>query len=227
MDIIEAINKRKSIRAFRPDPVPKTVLTAIVELAMRAPSWANTQPCELAIASGTKLEEVKQGCANKVKETPYPDIALMGGFPEIHLGRRQALGAKLLEMAGIAREDKEGRQLWLQKGLTLFGAPAVIYILVDRSLYFHEAGLNVWPLFDCGLVAENIMLLATDHGLGTIPQVQAVYYPDILRGVLGIPESKLIVLGISIGYVNWGDPVNQWQSEREPLDKTATWYGFD
>jgi nitroreductase len=48
-----------------------------------------------------------------------------------------------------------------------------------------------------------------------------------LRKVLGIPDSKVIVLGISIGYPDWDDPVNQFRSEREPLDDVSTWYGFD
>jgi nitroreductase len=87
--------------------------------------------------------------------------------------------------------------------------------------------LNIWPVFDCGLVAENIMLLATRYGLGTIAQIQAVVYPDVLRKVLGIPDSKVIVLGIAVGYPDWDDPVNQFRSEREPLDNVSTWYGFD
>jgi len=48
-----------------------------------------------------------------------------------------------------------------------------------------------------------------------------------LRRVLGIPDSKVIVLGISVGYPDWDDPVNQFRSEREPLDSVSTWYGFD
>lgn len=113
------------------------------------------------------------------------------------------------------------------QGLRLFGAPCVIYIYIDRSFYRQGDGLNIWPVFDCGLVAENIMLLATKYGLGTVPQIQAVVYPNVLRKVLGIPDSKLIVLGISVGYPDWDDPVNQLRSEREPLDNVSTWYGFD
>jgi len=71
------------------------------------------------------------------------------------------------------------------------------------------------------------MLLATKYGLGTLPQMQAVSYPDVLRNRLGIPDSKLIVLGIAIGYPDWDNPVNQLRSEREALDDVAKWYGFD
>ncbi len=226
MDICEAVNQRKSIRAFKPDPVPQQVFSEIMELALRAPSWANTQPWEFAVVSGRELEEIRRGFVEKAEEEPTPDIARPQQFPEPYDTRRRALGTKLFEVKGIRREDREGRG-WLRlQGLKHFGAPSVIYICIDRSFYFQDRSLNVWPIFDCGLVAENIMLLATKYGLGTIPQAQAVIFPDILRKVLRIPDSKLIVLGIAIGYPNWDDPVNQFHSERELLDKVVKWYGF-
>ena len=134
---------------------------------------------------------------------------------------------KVFELKGISREDKERRKWWLLQGLRLFEAPCAIYIYIDRSFYLQRDALNVWPIFDCGLVAENIMLLAPTYGLGTIAQIQAVGYPDILRKILTIPDSKLIVLGIAIGYPDRDDPINQLCSERAPLDSICTWHGFD
>jgi nitroreductase len=228
MDIVEAINQRKSIRAFKSDPVPKEILKEIMELALRAPSYDNTQPWELAIVTGKKLEEIRQTFVEKAATAdPNPDIPLTREFPQPYDTRRRALGRKVLELKGISREDREKRMWWLLQGLRSFEAPCVIYIYIDRSFYQQGDRLNIWPVFDCGLVAENIMLLATRYGLGTIPQIQAVVYPDVLRKVLGIPDSKLIVLGISVGYPDWDDPVNQLRSEREPLDNVSTWHGFD
>ena len=227
MDICEAVNQRKSIRAFKPDPVPQEVLSEIIELALRAPSWANTQPWEFAVVSGRKLEELRRGFVEKAQEEPKSDIARPQQFPDPYDTRRRAVRAKLSELKGIRTEDREGRGWWRLHGLNHFGAPSVIYIYIDRSFYFQDRGLNVWPIFDCGLVAENIMLLATKYGLGTIPQAQAVIFPDVIRKVLGMPDSKIIVLGIAIGYPNWDDPANQFRSEREPLNNVARWYGFD
>ncbi|MFC2041416.1 nitroreductase [Chloroflexota bacterium] len=227
MDIHEAINQRKSIRAFKPDPVPPEVLREILELSLRAPSWGNTQPWEFAIAGGRELEEIKRGFIEKAEAEPAPDIARPQGFPEPYGARRRTLAAQLLGIKGIRREDREGRNWWQLQQLKHFGAPSVVYILIERSLYFQADGLNVWPIFDCGLISENIMLLATNYGLGTIPQAQAVVYPDVLRRVLGIPDSRLIVLGIAIGYPSWDDPINQVCSEREPINSIAKWYGFD
>jgi len=44
MDLVEAIRHRRSIRAFKPDPIPQEILKEIMGGALRAPSWANTQP---------------------------------------------------------------------------------------------------------------------------------------------------------------------------------------
>jgi len=227
MEIVEAINHRKSIRAFKPNSVPQEILKEVMELAVRAPSWANTQPWEFAVVSGTKLEEIRQAFVERVEEPRNPDIPGPREFPEPYDTRRRVLGRKVLELKGISREDKEKRRWWQLQGLRLFEAPCVIYIYIDRSFYLQGDGLNIWPIFDCGLVAENIMLLATKYGLGTIAQIQAVGYPVVLRTVLGIPDSKLIVLGIAIGYPDWDDPVNELRSEREPLGNVSTWHGFD
>jgi len=227
MDIVEAIQKRRSIRAFKPDPVPQQILKEIMELALRAPSWANTQPWEFAIVTGEKLEEIRRGFVAKADQQGNPDIPRPLMFPEPFDSRRRSLGEKVLEIMKVDREDRQARKWWFIQGLRLFEAPCVVYIYIDSSFYFQDNRLNVWPLFDCGLVAENIMLLATARGLGTIPQIQAVEYPDVLRQVLGIPASKLFVLGIAIGYPNWDSPINQLRSDREPVDRVVTWYGFE
>jgi len=226
MDTVNAIKERKSTRAFKPDPVPQKVLKEIMELALRAPSWANTQPWEFAIAAGAKLEEIKQSLIKKLDEPPKLDIARPWAFPEPYISRTGRLMATEQKIKGIKREDREGRGWWRLQGLKNYGAPCAIYILIDRDYYFQEE-INAWLLFDCGLIAENIMLLATDYKLGTVAQAQAVNYPDILRKALGIPDSKLFVIGIAIGYPDEEDPINHFRSERESLDSMARWYWFD
>jgi nitroreductase len=226
MDTVTAVKKRKSTRAFRPDPVPQKVLREIMELALRAPSWANTQPWEFAIACGAKLEEIKQSFVANLDEEPKLDIARPPNFPEPYISRIGKLMGTEQKIKGIKREDRKARGWWRLQGLKNYGAPCVIYILIDRDFYFQEE-INAWLLLDCGLVAENIMLLATDYGLGTVAQAQAMQYPDVLRKALDIPDSKLFVIGISIGYPDEEDPINQMRSEREPLGVMAKWCGFD
>ncbi len=226
MDIEEVIQKRKSIRAFKPDPVPHEVLREIVELALRAPSWANTQPWELAIVSGAKLEAIKEAFSTQGGVRALPDFPGPEEFPEAYKTRFQNLAVKMGEAAKKGKRGKKAGEWYLQ-GPRLYGAPAAIYILIDRSFYEQPGGLNVYPVFDCGLVAQNIMLLATDHGLGTIVQAQAVHYPNILRQMLGIPGSKLVLVGIAVGYPDWDNPINEFRSDRETADSVVKWHGFD
>ncbi|MDP7560402.1 MAG: nitroreductase, partial [Planctomycetota bacterium] len=198
MDLLEAVRSRKSIRAFKSTFVSQTALKEIIEAALRAPSWGNTQPWEFAIVIGEKLEAIKKKFAAKASadEKHNLDVAAPLWFPEPFDSRRRAIGRKTFELKEIDRKDMEKRRYWELQGLGLFGAPAVIYICTDRSFYFQEQQVNAWALFDCGMIAENIMLLAAGQGLGTVPQIQAVGYPNVLREVLKIPDSKLIVLGI-------------------------------
>ena len=226
MDIIEVIEKRKSIRAFKPDPVPRDVLNKIAGMALRAPSWANTQPWELVIVSGARLEAIKKAFVTQRGSTAQPDFRGPEQVTGIYKTRFQNLATKMSEAARRGTRDKDPGD-WFLQGPRLYGAPAAIYILIDRSFYEQAGGLNVWPVFDCGLVAQNIMLLATHYGLGTIVQAQAVHYPNVLRQMLGIPTSKLVLVGIAIGYPDWNNPINQVRSERETMETLVKWYGFD
>ena len=221
MDLVDAIKERKSIRAFKSDPVPKDLLKQIIEQSLRAPSWANTQPWEFVIVSGKPLKEIQKGFLERGEQEPTSEVDRPYEFPEPYLSRVKALAPK-----GVTptKEDMDARRV---RNFKHYGAPTVIYLLVGRPFFYQEKGINVWSLYDCGSAVQNIMLLATSHGLGTVAQAQAVVYPDIIRKVIDIPESKLIALGIAIGYPDWDDPANQIYREREPVDKVTTWYGFD
>jgi nitroreductase len=221
MDVVEAIRERKSVRAFKPDPVSQDMLRQIVEQALRAPSWANTQPWEFAIVTGKPLEEIQKGFLERGEQEPHSEVARPYEFPEPYLSRIQALAPKNWTPT---KENMDFRRI---QNFRNYGAPAVIYLLVDRTMFYQSKGINVWSLYDCGSVVQNIMLLATNYGLGTVAQAQSVIYPDIIRKVVEIPESKLIALGIAIGYPDWDIPVTQSRTQREPLDEVAKWYGFD
>ncbi|MEW6665267.1 MAG: nitroreductase [Thermodesulfobacteriota bacterium] len=221
MELVTAIEQRMSIRAFKPDPVSVDLLRLIMEKALRAPSWANTQPWEFAVVTGEPLARIQRGFLGKLEQEPHPDIARPYEFPEPYMSRINALPSR--------NPPPTQKDLDLRRVLNYrhYGAPAVLYLLVDRSIHCQSRGLNVWSLYDCGAVVQNIMLLAVSHGLGTIAQAQAVVYPEVIREVLGIPDSKLIALGIAIGYPDLGHPLNQPRTRRESLDEVTQWYGFD
>jgi len=227
MDIKEAINLRRSVRAFKPDPVPKAVLEEILEQARHAPSWSNTQPWEFAIASGPKLVEIRKRCLDQDGADFNPDFKHYSDFPEPYASRGRTAVEQSHAAAGISRENKEQRRWWDGLQMGNFGAPCVIYICIDRSLIMRDGKMSIWPVYDCGMITQSITLLAPGYGLGTIIQARAVVYPGVIREVLGIPDSKMILIGIAIGYPDSDQPINQFNTEREPKEKLVRWYGFE
>lgn len=220
MEVVEAIRQRRSVRAFKPDRVPQELLKKIIEDALWAPSWANTQPWEFVVVTGKKLKDIQKGFLERGEQEPTSEVARPYEFPEPYLSRIQALSPKGFTPT---KESMEARRIQNYKN---YGAPAMIYLLVDRSMYFQSKGINVWSLYDSGSIVQNIMLLATNYGLGTVAQAQSVIYPDIIRKFVPIHESKLIALGVAIGYPDWDNPANGTRTRREPFDEVVIWYGF-
>lgn len=223
MDIIDAIKMRKSIRGFKPNPVPKKIIEEILEIATRSPSAMNTQPWEFTIITGDVLEEIRKKNIEKLNsEPPHPDHIVMGWDKDSIYRRRQVdLAKQIFQLMGIKKEDIDGKNRWMERGFRYFDAPVAIVISVDKSLT--ENG----PLLDIGAVIQTICLAALNYGLGTCIEDQGVMYPEVLREFAGIPESKRIIISIAIGYPDWDFPANKLESEREPVENISNWVGFE
>ena len=224
MDIVEAVKNRKSIRNFKPDPVPKNILKEILEIAGRAPSAGNSQPWEYTVVAGDVLEKIRQANVEKLKSgaSPHPDLSSKG-WPNGSVYRRRQIdiAKQIFQLMEIPRGDKEKRDQWMERGFRYFNAPAAIVVSADRSLPYPR------PLFDVGALTQTICLLALNYGLGTCIANQGIMYPEVLYTLAGIPESKRIVISVAIGYPDEDFPANQVVSIREPIDNIATWCGFE
>jgi nitroreductase len=224
MDVIETVQKRKSIRGYKPDPVSKEVLQEILELSSRAPSAMNTQPWEFTVLAGEVLENVRRNNVALLNAgtPPNPEHVVVNWPKEsIYRQRQVDLAKQLFQLMDIPREDKEKRAKWLERGFRYFDAPAVIIISTDRCL--SESG----PLLDIGAVIQTICLTAVHFGLGTCIEDQGVAYPAVLRKYAHIAESKRIIAAIAIGYPDWDFPANKVETVREPVRNVTTWLGFD
>ncbi len=219
MDLIEAIKARRSVRAFKSDPVPQEVLLQLIEVARWSPSWENVQPWELTVVGGNKMEELRRELAAVAEADPTPEIPVQH-FNDPYVSRRRNLGYRIVfDTLKIEREDRERRQWWRLQNQGMFGAPSAIFVYIDRSL-------NEWSIFDAGMIAQTLMLAAQQYGLGTIPQAAPLMYPQAVRKVTGIPDSKLLVVGLTIGYPDWTNTVNGFEREREPVEGFTRWCGF-
>ena len=219
MDLIEAIKSRKSIRGYKPNPVPEEILREILEVSSYAPSANNTQPWECTVITGEVMDKIKQ--ANIEKFNSGERAQMHGGrgvYTGIYRERQVTLAIQLFQLMDITREDKEKRTEWMKRGYRFFDAPAAIIISVDESL--GEAAE-----FDIGTITQTIALAALNYGLGTCIEDQGVMYPDVIRKFTGIPESKRMVICLGIGYPDWDFRANKVQSEREPMENITTWCG--
>ena len=218
MNIVEAIKFRKSIRAFKPEPVPKEVLSEVLDIARWAPSGVNCQSWEFVVLTGEALKAL--GEANKeqfsLKTEPSP-ILTNPRLTEPYHRRRVELAQQLYGILGIAREDKAKRQEWVMKDMTFFGAPAAILVCSD------EEAPEPRSTFEAGAVTQTIALAALHFGLGTCMMVAPVYYPDVVKKVVQIPKSKRIYIGIAIGYPDWEHTANKMQTNRDPLSVLTSW----
>lgn len=223
MDIIEAIIQRKSIRGFKPDPVSKDVLAKILEAACRAPSAMNTQPWEFVVITGDVLTKTRSAIVEKLRkgELMRPDHQVVSWSSDsVYRERQIELAKRLFALMDIPREDKQKRATWMERGFRFFDAPVGILLLTDTSLS------DVGPLLDLGAVMQNICLAARHFGLGTCIEDQSVLYPEVLREIAEIPESKRIIIAIAIGYPDWNFPANDVSTARASLDTNTRWVGF-
>ena len=222
MDIIEAIRLRKSIRGYKPDPVPKHILKEILDIATWSPSGTNTQAWEFTVVTGEVLDQIKQGNAEMLasKAAPNPDVPY-SEVEGVHRQRQVGVAVQLYQLMGIAREDKKKRAEWSELGIRFFNAPAAIILSADCAL--GEARTQ----FDIGLITQTICLAALNYGLGTCIQRQSIRFPEVVRKFTDIPKSKRITISIAIGYPDWDFPANRVESKREPVDNITAWYGFD
>jgi len=220
MELIEALKSRKSIRGYKSTPIPRETLTEILEVATRAPSGLNCQPWEFTVLGGGVLDDLKRALEEYIRAgaAPDPDFqteALTG----VYRKRQVELGIALYQVMGIAREDTEKKTQWLLKGMRFFEAPNAIVVSIDEEV----SGLLA--TFSLGAVTQTIALAALNYGLGTCIQGAPVFYPQVVRQIAGIPESKKLVMAIAIGYPDWDFPANKLHTTREPLANVVAWRG--
>jgi nitroreductase len=218
MGMIEAIEQRKSVRAFRPEPVSRAILEEILAKALRAPSWGNTQPWKMTVVGPAALRAIIGETVKKVQagESPRPDLAVPGDWPKELDRRYRENGRRLFDVLGIGRADQEKRSAHRLNMFRFFGAPQAIYLHQERIL-------SAYSIFDAGLLAQNIALLAEEKGLGTCFLAVTVLFPEVIRRHTGIPDTDRTLIGLAVGYPDEDAPINRFRSGREPLENMVRW----
>lgn len=219
MKVSEAVDRRVSIRAFRPDCPPEAVVRGILEAAARAPSGGNLQPWKVYALAGAPLEDLKaRAAANPMGEPPEYDVYPPNLWDPFRTRRFQN-GEDLYATIGIPREDKAARLRQLARNTELFGAPVGLFFCLDRKL-----GPPQWS--DVGMYMQTVMLLAVEHGLDTCAQEYWARYPKTVADILGLPEDHMLFSGMALGWRDESAPINTLRSARDPFEAWGELRGF-
>ena len=218
METLECIKTRRSIRKFTSEPVPRKDLEELIDIARWSPSYKNSQPWQAIILSGAKKKELSKKLVELLEngKEPTPDLAAPTSWPEAEQNNIKNLLAKRMELTGIDLGAPEMIVKAKKANFNFYYAPHAIYL-------FQDASLSEWSLFDIGLFAQSLMLAAHAKGLATVPQAFATDYAMEVKECLGIPTSKRLILGLSVGYPDMESPVNGYRTERVDADNIYSW----
>ena len=220
MEVLEAMRRRASTRAYLDKPVDRATIEAMLDAARWAPSGVNAQPWQVVVVTGETKRRVSEALlAERAAARPEnPDYTYYPKqWNEPYKSRRMACGLALYSALGINRSDPQARMKSWNNNYSLFGAPVGLFFFLDRSL---EKGSWV----DMGMFIENVMLAALSFGLATCPQAALAEYPDIVRRLLNVPDTRALLCGMALGYPDTAAPVNNYRTAREPVAAFTTWH---
>lgn len=218
----QLLRARRSVRDFRPDAVDRALIESLVAEASLAPSWSNTQPYRVGIATGAlrdrlaaeycALFDASQAAPGPARPSPGVQAKPDGDFdtniayPKDLVPARWATGLGLYRVLGIGRADGESRTRQMRRNFEFFGAPAVLFLFVHR-------GLREYAVLDGGIFLEALMLAAQSRGLATCAQGALATWAGPARAAFEVPAAYGLVCGLSLGYAS-GHPVNAYDPGR-------------
>lgn len=213
MDVLDALQARKSVRAFLDKPVSRQQIDTLLNAARWAPSGTNTQPWQVAVVTGEKKIRIQQALESafrrgqaSIKDYSYYPSEWIDPF----ITRRRVCGQQLYSALNIKREDKARRlEQWIAN-YRAFEAPVMLFFFIHKIM---ERG----SYLDYGMFLQSIMLAAVNQGLATCAQAALAEYPEIIRRELDYSDDYRVVCGMALGYEDSAAAVNQYRTSREPL----------
>ncbi len=222
--IDEAIRSRRSIRAFKPTPVAREDVEAILDVASRAPSGSNTQPWKVYVLTGDTRQRLSQRILDtyldpeQVKDHTEEYAYYPRQWVSPYVDRRRKIGWDLYALLGLTRENKAGMQAQHGRNYAFFDAPVGLIFTIDRVM---EQGS--W--LDYGMFLQNVMVAARARGLDTCPQAAFTQFHRVIADVLQLPASEQVVCGMALGFADEERVENSLETERAPVSDFARFLG--
>lgn len=207
--------ERRSMRGYRPDPIPRAELLRLFAAAQRAPSWCNIQPWHVALTEPPLTGELGAAMQAAARAGAVsPEVPWPGAYPSPYKERRVACGVALYKAMGVARDDAAGRYEAFLRNYGFFGAPHVAIVSCD-------ARLGPYAYVDVGVWLGYVLTAAAALGIDTCPLASVGQFPGPLRERLPIPATDVILFGLALGRAD-DAPANGCQTAREPVASNVT-----
>lgn len=219
--VSEAINTRRSLRAFLPEPVSAERLKSMLSCAARAPSGTNIQPWQTYVLTGkTRRELCDAVCAefdSPSEEHGWQSEYYPSSWFEPYLQRRRDVGWQLYGLLGIAKGDRAATHAQHRRNFQFFDAPVGLIFTIHKDL-----ATGSW--LDYGMFMQNIMLLARENALHTCPQAAWCEYHKVIRRILSINEDEIIVSGMAVGKADPAAIENTLVTDRASIEDSVRFF---
>ena len=219
MDVYEAVDSRRAVRAFSNEPVPKEVLERVLAAATRAPSSGNLQPWHAYVVTGEPLAELKRRATARALAGDPGDEREYPMYPELtqpYLGRFSGAAAQRYKALGIKRDDPDRPTKIAALNTEAFGAPVVLFCYLDQTM-----GPGQWG--DAGMYLQTVMLLLRAEGLHSCPQVMWTMYRKTVSQIVGAEDKLALFCGVAVGFEREGLP--QVRTGRADMTETVSFIG--
>lgn len=222
-DLQNILAARRSIRGFLPDPVPKSTIIKILQLARSAPSGANLQPGRFTVLSSYALKDLSTTLIQAIRNG-RPSVSEYSYFPkplpDHLLERKRETGFGLYEALNIAKRDINARKKQFEKNYRFFNAPVGIVVSIDKRM-------GKGCFMDLGMAIQNLLVGAETEGLGSCGIGALANYGDLVHEHLNLADEEIVVCGIALGFIDPDNPVNNFKTPRVGLDEFTSFLGFD
>jgi len=220
MNIIEAIQKRQSVRSFTKQKVTSEIIKEILNISKFAPSGGNTQPWKVYVLNEKIIEKLEVAVMHNLDNgiSEKPNFSIYPQPMSEHLKNRvKECGRLMYGALAIEKDDIEGRLNQLKQNFSFFGAPVGMLITVEK-----EVDLNGWG--HVGHFVQNLCLSSMEFGLGTCLQESWSMYPETVQKITKFSESEVLWCGVALGYPNKDHPINNYRTPREKIEDFAKFF---
>jgi len=218
-DIFESVvARRRSVRAFLPDPVPQALIEHVFGVAGQAPSNCNAQPWVVHVVSGEALARMRAVLLEQARAgVTDPDVPITRDYTGAYKARRIGAAVALFSATGVGRDDDAARTRSYLRNYELFDAPHAAFFFMPRQFGLREAA-------DIGMYAQTLMLALTAHGLGSCAQGAISHYAGAVKRELGLGDDLLCLFGLSFGYPDESDSSAAAITDRAPVADVVTFH---